>query len=59
VIGGVFMSNKEPKVIGIGGILFKSKNPDKTKKWYQENLGLPTYSQRRKGAIYSETYFNF
>ena len=36
------MSNKEPKVIGIGGILFKSKNPDKTKKWYQENLGLPT-----------------
>ena len=36
------MSNKEPKVIGIGGILFKSKNPDKTKKWYQENLRLPT-----------------
>ena len=36
------MSNKEPKVIGIGGILFKSKNPDKTKKWYEENLGLPT-----------------
>ena len=23
------MSNKEPKVIGIGGILFKSKNPEK------------------------------
>ena len=36
------MSNKEPKVIGIGGILFKSKNPEKTKEWYQENLGLPT-----------------
>ena len=36
------MSNKEPKVMGIGGILFKSKNPDKTKKWYEENLGLPT-----------------
>ena len=36
------MSNKEPKVIGIGGILFKSNNPDKTKKWYQENLRLPT-----------------
>ena len=32
------MSKKEPKVIGIGGILFKSKNPDKTKEWYQENL---------------------
>ena len=36
------MSKKEPKVIGIGGILFKSKNPEKTKEWYQENLGLPT-----------------
>ena len=36
------MSNKVPKVIGIGGILFKSKNPEKTKEWYQENLGLPT-----------------
>ena len=36
------MINKEAKVIGIGGILFKSKNPDKTKKWYEENLGLPT-----------------
>ena len=36
------MSNKEPKVIGIGGILFKSKNPEKTKEWYKENLGLPT-----------------
>ena len=35
------MSNKEPKVIGIGGILFKSKNPEKTKEWYQKNLGLP------------------
>ena len=34
-----FMSNKEPKVIGIGGILFKSKSPDKIKKWYEENLG--------------------
>ena len=36
------MINKEAKVIGIGGILFKSKNPEKTKEWYQENLGLPT-----------------
>ena len=35
------MSNKEPKVIGIGGIFFKTDNPGKTKEWYQENLGLP------------------
>jgi predicted enzyme related to lactoylglutathione lyase len=29
-----------PKVTGIGGIFFLSNNPEKTKKWYSENLGL-------------------
>ncbi|MGD9994447.1 MAG: VOC family protein [Salinivirgaceae bacterium] len=29
-----------PKVTGIGGIFFFSENPDKTKEWYAENLGL-------------------
>ncbi len=29
-----------PKVTGIGGIFFFSKNPEKTKEWYSENLGL-------------------
>jgi predicted enzyme related to lactoylglutathione lyase len=29
-----------PKVTGIGGIFFFSENPEKTKKWYSENLGL-------------------
>lgn len=33
-------SEKEPKVTGIGGIFFKSKNPDSTKEWYSKNLGL-------------------
>jgi len=33
-------SEKEPKVTGIGGIFFFSDNPDKTKDWYSENLGL-------------------
>jgi len=28
------------KVTGIGGIFFRSDNPDKIKKWYHENLGL-------------------
>jgi predicted enzyme related to lactoylglutathione lyase len=28
------------KVTGIGGIFFKSKDPDKIKKWYHKNLGL-------------------
>ena len=39
---GVDMDNKEPKVVGVGGVFFKTENPEKTKKWYQENLGFPT-----------------
>lgn len=31
-----------PKVTGIGGIFFFSENPEKTKKWYSDNLGLET-----------------
>ena len=38
----VDMSNNEPKVVGVGGIFFKTENPEKTKKWYRENLGLQT-----------------
>lgn len=34
------MSDLKPKVTGIGGIFFKSKNPKETKEWYGENLGL-------------------
>lgn len=29
-----------PKVTGIGGIFFLSKNPNETKEWYGKNLGL-------------------
>lgn len=29
-----------PKVTGIGGIFFFSEDPEKTKEWYAENLGL-------------------
>ena len=36
------MSNNEPKVVGVGGVFFKTENTEKTKKWYQENLGFPT-----------------
>ena len=28
------------KVTGIGGIFFKSQNPEKLNKWYSENLGI-------------------
>ncbi len=34
------MENDEPRVTGIGGIFFKSKNNDALKNWYGENLGL-------------------
>ncbi len=30
------------KVTGIGGIFFKSKDPEKLKAWYHEHLGLKT-----------------
>ena len=36
------MSNKDLKrVTGIGGIFFKSENPNATKEWYKNHLGLP------------------
>lgn len=31
-----------PKVTGIGGIFFRSKNPKEVKEWYAKNLGLVT-----------------
>lgn len=34
------MGDKIPKVTGIGGIFFKTKNPQSTKEWYNKNLGL-------------------
>jgi predicted enzyme related to lactoylglutathione lyase len=36
------MKNEKPRVTGIGGIFFKSENPDETKDWYSHNLGLNT-----------------
>ena len=37
---GVNMNKKEPKVLGIGGVFFKTESTEKTQKWYQENLGI-------------------
>ena len=34
------MSDTTPKVTGIGGIFFLSENPEKTREWYGNNLGL-------------------
>ncbi len=36
------MENKSKKVTGIGGIFFKTKDPQAIKDWYSKNLGLPT-----------------
>ena len=30
------------KVLGIGGVFFKTKNPVELKSWYTEHLGIPT-----------------
>ena len=37
---GDVMNKDEPKVIGVGGIFFKSDNPEETKKWYEDNLRI-------------------
>ena len=39
---GVDMTDNKPKVVGVGGVFFKSENPEETKKWYGEYLGLST-----------------
>lgn len=33
---------KEPKVTGIGGVFFKTKDTEKAKEWYSKNLGIVT-----------------
>ncbi len=33
---------KDGRIVGIGGIFFKCENPDKTKNWYNEHLGIKT-----------------
>ena len=34
------MESKKGKVIGIGGIFFKSHDTEKTKQWYEDHLGI-------------------
>lgn len=34
------MESKKGKVIGIGGVFFKSQDPEKTKQWYNDHLGI-------------------
>lgn len=36
----IIENDTTPRVTGIGGIFFKSKDTEKSKEWYGENLGL-------------------
>jgi len=36
----IAVKDTTPRVIGIGGIFFKSKNPKEINEWYSKNLGL-------------------
>ena len=36
------MSDNTPRVTGVGGIFFRTKDPKATKEWYKKNLGLNT-----------------
>ena len=31
------------KVVGIGGLFFRSRNPDELRQWYAEHLGVTRY----------------
>jgi predicted enzyme related to lactoylglutathione lyase len=33
------------RVLGVGGIFFKAKDPEKLKAWYRDHLGVPTDEQ--------------
>jgi hypothetical protein len=39
------MKKPEQRVVGIGGIFFKAKNPGKLGAWYAKHLGLPIDQQ--------------
>ena len=36
------MTRKKGRVTGLGGVFFKSENPDSLKKWYAKNLRFDT-----------------
>jgi predicted enzyme related to lactoylglutathione lyase len=42
IIENIIMETPIAKVTGIGGIFFKSQNPEKMKEWFNQNLGLIT-----------------
>jgi predicted enzyme related to lactoylglutathione lyase len=43
------------KVVGIGGVFFKAKDPQKLATWYRENLGIPLDPDQTYGMFSAET----
>lgn len=41
------------KIIGIGGVFFKARDPKALAAWYRENLGVPIEPQQTYGSIAS------
>jgi predicted enzyme related to lactoylglutathione lyase len=41
------------KVTGIGGVFFRSRDPQKLADWYRENLGLPIAEESTYGVLES------
>ncbi len=41
-LAGSEARSKEPRVTGVGGVFFKSKDPEKVRAWYAEHLGFVT-----------------
>ena len=42
------------KVLGIGGVFFKAKDPKALAKWYQEYLGVPVEPDQTYATLMSE-----
>ncbi len=42
---------KIKRVSGIGGVFFKSENPEKLKEWYVKHLGLPLVDEGSAGSF--------
>jgi predicted enzyme related to lactoylglutathione lyase len=39
--GGTMTADRaEPRVVGIGGIFFKARDPERLRQWYRDHLGL-------------------
>ena len=38
------------KVLGVGGVFFRAKDPSALAKWYREALGIDTYSEESNGV---------